>query len=60
MSYVEEEGPRRSKLDEKGRRHQKFRNLIKQIDPQAIQELDEDDELFELDVIQKIYHSRRT
>lgn len=59
MSRIEDETPRRTKLDEKGRGAQKFRNFVRQIDPRNIQDLVEDDEYFELDLTQKMNHSRR-
>lgn len=59
MSRIEDETPRRTKLDEKGRGAQKFRNFVRQIDPRSIQDLVEDDEYFELDLTQKMNHSRR-
>lgn len=58
--HIEDEMPRRIKLDEKGRRDQKFRNFIKQIDPHNIEDLDEDDEYFQLELTQKMNHMRRT
>ncbi len=53
MTHVEDDLPRRSKLDEKGRQSQKFRNYIKQIDPRNIQDLTEDDDFLELEYEQK-------
>lgn len=59
-SQHEDDLPRRSKLDKKGRHTQKFRNFIKQIDPRDIQDLSEEDECFDwLDTYQKISTSRR-
>lgn len=48
MKTVEEDLVRRSKLAEKGRKNQKFRNFIKQLDPHNIHELSDDDEYNEL------------
>jgi hypothetical protein len=55
----EDDLPRRSKLEEKGRRNQKFRNFIRQIDTSSIQDLTEDDEFLELEYNQKFNRARR-
>lgn len=58
MKYNDDDVIRRTKLNEKGRRDQKFRNFVKQIDPHNIEELDEEDEFY-LEYKQKVNNGRR-
>jgi hypothetical protein len=60
MTHTEDDLPRRTKLDEKGRHTQKFRNYVKQIDLRNIQDLAEDEDYFELELKQKMNYSRRS
>jgi hypothetical protein len=58
MKYNDDDVIRRTKLTEKGRRDQKFRNFVKQIDPHNIEELDEEED-FHLEYKQKVNNGRR-